>query len=120
MCKNCLYLCVRSEGEDESQILPATLIACDSGSWGIEECVPNVVNQIDYRVLLQLQHPHIVICSWMPQGIDFTADFRATPSVQEYYLIGESDTGITGHAWKTWGASPLPEPERPKPPYVRD
>ena len=69
----------------------------------------------------------IVICSWMPPGLDWTADFRrpiavdgggpragATATagsvadsemrlVEEYILIGEADDGSCGHNWRTWG-----------------
>ena len=30
----------------------------------------------------------IVVCSWMPQGVDFTAEFRKA-GVDGYVLIGE-------------------------------
>lgn len=70
----------------------------------------------------------IVLCSWMPPGQDWTADFRrplvdndrkAIVSesgdmdddkkdidrrvVEEYILIGEADNGTCGHNWYTWG-----------------
>ena len=70
----------------------------------------------------------IVLCSWMPPGLDWTADFRrpmegdgggpragatatagsvadadAERLVEEYILIGEADDGSCGHNWLTWG-----------------
>ena len=31
--------------------------------------------------------PHVVVCSWMPLGVDWTAAFRACPSVASYLLV---------------------------------
>mmetsp|Transcript_23575 Transcript_23575/g.38270 ORF Transcript_23575/g.38270 Transcript_23575/m.38270 type:complete len:234 (+) Transcript_23575:2-703(+) len=69
----------------------------------------------------------IVLCSWMPPGQDWTADFRRPINnviaaaakdengdydgkevtserlVEEYVLIGEADDGTCGHNWHTWG-----------------
>ena len=72
----------------------------------------------------------IVLCSWMPPGQDWTADFRRRIDVddntitsevedrcddmddctltvervvEEYILIGEADNGTCGHNWRTWG-----------------
>lgn len=57
----------------------------------------------------------IVLCSWMPPGHDWTADFRMPQSsihapgesgvgiVDEYILIGECDDGTCGHNFLTWG-----------------
>mmetsp|Transcript_33069 Transcript_33069/g.80359 ORF Transcript_33069/g.80359 Transcript_33069/m.80359 type:complete len:160 (-) Transcript_33069:4350-4829(-) len=44
----------------------------------------------------------IVLCSWMPMGIDWTGMFR-NANVDEYILIGECDDGSCGHNWYTWG-----------------
>eukprot|EP00536_Pseudo-nitzschia_multiseries_P006101 jgi/Psemu1/154136/gw1.125.95.1 len=44
----------------------------------------------------------IVICSWMPMGVDWTALFREA-GVEEYILIGEADDGSCGDNWSTWG-----------------
>lgn len=44
----------------------------------------------------------IVICSWMPMGVDWTKLFRDA-NVDEYILIGECDDGNCGHNWYTWG-----------------
>ena len=67
----------------------------------------------------------MVLCSWMPPGQDWTADFRRPVDiandataygendgdegeeperlVEEYILIGEADDGTCGHNWHTWG-----------------
>jgi hypothetical protein len=38
-----------------------------------------------------------------PLGVDWTAAFRATPSVRSYLLLGETDDGCCGRPWSTWG-----------------
>src|SRR5258708_17522191 len=67
------------------------------------------VEKLDYHEALKQYDPTIVISSWMPYEQDWTADFRATLSVQEYILIGEPAS--TGHTWLTW-ANPDDERER--------
>ncbi|GAB0495887.1 hypothetical protein MMPV_007196 [Pyropia vietnamensis] len=46
--------------------------------------------------------PDLVIASWMPAGVDWTAGWRAA-GVGEYLLLGEADDGCCGCAWRTWG-----------------
>lgn len=36
-------------------------------------------------------------------GVDWTAAMRASPRVLEYVLVGETDDGICGQPWATWG-----------------
>jgi hypothetical protein len=36
-------------------------------------------------------------------GCDWTADIRSTHSVVEYLMVGETDEGICGRPWETWG-----------------
>lgn len=45
----------------------------------------------------------MVLCCWQPLATDFTRAIRATPSVQEYLLIGEADSDICGDVELTWG-----------------
>ena len=54
---------------------------------------------------LEKHQPKIVVFSWMPYGKDYTDDFRATESVEEYILIGETAGGCCGSDWNTWGYS---------------
>jgi len=61
------------------------------------------VYSFGYREALEKFRPNIVICSWMPMGIDWTASFREQTNVSEYVLIGETDWGVCGHPLKTWG-----------------
>jgi len=35
--------------------------------------------------------------------VDWTAAMRAAPHVMEYVLVGETDDGICGQPWGTWG-----------------
>jgi hypothetical protein len=65
------------------------------------------VEEIDYKEALKKFSPTIVIASWMPYRKDWTADFRRTPSVKEYILIGERES--TGHDSLTWGDEHLPD-----------
>ncbi|MFA6348415.1 MAG: hypothetical protein WCX30_03215 [Candidatus Paceibacterota bacterium] len=76
------------------------VVATDSNEWKIKTVLP--VEEINSKEALEKYNPQIVICSWMPYGEDFTADFRATKSVQEYILIGER-AGCCGDEWLTWG-----------------
>ena len=85
----------------ESQREDVRIIAIDDRSWKqpIKNHFP--VEQMSYQEALLKIRPHIVICSWMPQGEDFSTRIRKTKSVIEYILIG--DTNVCGHPWKTWG-----------------
>lgn len=79
-----------------------SVIATDSGEW---EITPEAeVITMDQAEAVQQYKPDIVISSWMPMQVDFTADFRTQPSVKEYILIGEVDHGCCGDQNKTWGA----------------
>lgn len=94
-----------------------TLIATDDGSWKapIFKNKHIQVEQLSADAALQKYGPSsneeeaekrtrlIVLCSWMPPGVDWTRDFRHNGLVEEYILIGESDDGTCGHNWLTWG-----------------
>jgi hypothetical protein len=47
------------------------------------------VERLDAEAALSAHAPRIVLCSWMPSGIDWTCAMRACPSVHEYLLLGE-------------------------------
>ena len=79
------------------------LIASDSGSWEISPSFP--VENINHKEALEKYNPKIIICSWMPNHVDLTKEFRATKSVNEYILIGMADNNMSGDAWQTWGAT---------------
>ena len=66
--------------------------ATDSGLRGLHKSSPvgKHVELTDYKTALELHQPHVVICCWQPMGTDWTKEIRATSSVQEYLLIGES------------------------------
>ncbi|MBP9815539.1 MAG: hypothetical protein KBC63_04425 [Candidatus Levybacteria bacterium] len=81
----------------------ANITATDSGKLGLESVFP--VEKIDHEKALKKYKPKIVICSWMPNRVDFTESFRAAKSVNEYILIGEADGGCCGDDWLTWGIS---------------
>jgi len=131
-----------------SSTLP-TMIATDDGSWNPMDrfniLASSNSSKIHVERLSATESLHkygptrenyrnrrlIVLCSWMPTGQDWTADFRrridvdtnnANASevgdrgddmddstltidrvVEEYILIGEADNGTCGHNWHTWG-----------------
>ena len=91
--------------ESKGQLGSFDVHATDSGTWRIKP--EFAVQKISYQRALAEFQPHVVLCSWMPSGDDWTAAFRSTPSVQEYILIGEVDDGCCGHPWLTWGVSPF-------------
>ena len=86
-----------------NEIMPGQikLIASDSGKWEIPPSFP--VENINSKEAIQKHKPNIIICSWMPNDIDLTSEFRAIESVDEYILIGKADDNINGDPWKTWG-----------------
>lgn len=88
-------------GDDSGRV---EIITTDSGEWTEIDQLQDV-KQYSAKEAVQEFEPEIVISSWMPRSIDFTKDFRAQESVQEYLLIGEPWTGITGKRWETWGNS---------------
>ncbi|KAG0624895.1 hypothetical protein M758_2G012000 [Ceratodon purpureus] len=87
--------------ENQGPVVRVT--ATDSGARGING--PEVKEE-DAVHAMTSRKAHIIISSWMPRGIDWTAHMRAAPSVREYILIGETDNGICGCPWETWGYSP--------------
>jgi hypothetical protein len=130
-----------------------TLLATDDGSWkapmyqnkqiGVEKL--SAVESVAKYAPPSPEHSSteepsrlIVICSWMPPGHDWTADFRKPQSsihapgesgvgiVDEYILIGECDDGTCGHNFLTWGnpnayeSGDGNESSVPLPPYAQD
>lgn len=86
-----------------------TYLATDSGDWSIPAYFPaDVELGIDYLQALQRYQPTIVVVSWMPEGVDWTPDFRRTKRIQtkriqEYLLMGPTDGDCCGNALRTWG-----------------
>jgi hypothetical protein len=85
---------LRNRGTD------ALVVATDSQPWS--ETVGRV-ERVDVRSALQTYRPHLVVCSWMPMGVDWSKAFRDCPSVGEYLLLGEVFDGATGNNYETWG-----------------
>jgi hypothetical protein len=61
------------------------------------------VEEVDYKKAIAKYQPDIVLCAWMPMGVDWTSSFRECDRVQAYTLVGEADDGNCGHNWLTWG-----------------
>ena len=82
------------------------VIATDDGSWEINHVGPveklNAQQALSKYCADATNQQVIIICSWMPNGFDWTYLFRYY-NVYEYILIGESDDGNCGHVWHTWG-----------------
>ena len=79
------------------------VIASDSGQWGIEPITQ--IEELSCEDALSRHEPEIVLCSWMPRGVDHTAAIRAQISVSEYLLIGEVEFGCCGSDMLTWGVA---------------
>ena len=127
-----------------------TLIATDDGSWkapmynnkhieverlsAVEAVAKYAPISQEQRIEVEESSRLIVLCSWMPPGHDWTADFRKPQSsihapgesgvgmVEEYILIGECDDGTCGHNFLTWGNPDAYEGEDsiPAAPYAED
>ncbi len=77
-----------------------TIIPTDAKIGWIEESKFEV-EKADVLAALSKHVPSIVICSWMPEGIDWTDAFANTPGVREYILIGNPDhTGKHNYSWE--------------------
>jgi len=101
------------------------VIATDDGSWHIKTRA-NVEKMSVIEALHHYAQPNdsvqvIVICSWMPKGIDWTENMRKA-RVSEYILLGESDFGSCGHEFKTWGnvSQPKDGSDDNVPPFIVD
>jgi hypothetical protein len=79
------------------------IVASDSGEWSLKTEFP--VEKIEHGDALKKHKPKIAIFSWMPYREDYTPDFRATESIEEYILIGEKDGGCCGNNETTWDKS---------------
>mmetsp|Transcript_11824 Transcript_11824/g.15396 ORF Transcript_11824/g.15396 Transcript_11824/m.15396 type:complete len:167 (+) Transcript_11824:499-999(+) len=54
--------------------LPVTVIATDDGSWTLNQPFP--VENLSHERAIAKYEPAIVICSWMPENMDFTSSWR--------------------------------------------
>ena len=115
----------RQRVQKEEPVLP-TIVATDDGSWRAP-LYPNPhihVERLSSVEAISKYRPAdnerlIVLCSWMPPDMDFTADWR--PAAEEYILIGEYDTGSCGDNWLTWGNLDFrTESREDAPPYAQD
>eukprot|EP00980_Cylindrotheca_fusiformis_P002508 scaffold586_cov68-Cylindrotheca_fusiformis.AAC.17 len=92
-------------GRNKQKNIPA-MIATDDGSWGIFAKADveklNVQKTLEKYCPLGMDQRVVILCSWMPQMVDWTALFRQA-GVDEYIMIGEADDGSCGHLWETWG-----------------
>jgi hypothetical protein len=92
---------------DDPESENIVIICTDSGDRGLDvECGMRFpVEKIRHEDALSKYKPDIVIVSWMELGCDWTESFRRCPSVKEYILIGEADSGVCGRLHETWGLS---------------
>jgi len=96
-------LCFHLQRALADRAAPVRLLATDSGARGLRPKAGAKVEQLDARNAVAAFEPHIVICSFMPLGLDWTSAFRACAAVQAYLLLGEKDDGCCGSPWATWG-----------------
>lgn len=87
-----------------------TTVATDNFTWNNRRIFDRLnlgihVEDMDYETALENYRPDIVIGSWLPSkrnknetNYDLTKDFRHTPSVRAYYLIGIPSRHATNEA----------------------
>ncbi|GEM_PF-1654875 len=71
--------------------------------------------KLDYNAAIDKYQPELIICSWMPPGEDWTAEFRARECVKAYILIGEIEQCGTEQTYKDfpgWSNYVLKEPNK--------
>jgi hypothetical protein len=90
-------------------------VATDKGHAKSKSFFP--VEKLNHKDALIEHNPKIVICSWMPSGLDLSKDFRTTKSVDEYILVG--DPLLCGEEWDTYGKNPTSDQGK-IPPYLKD
>eukprot|EP01046_Picozoa_sp_COSAG06_P011445 COSAG06_NODE_654_length_13350_cov_72.384499_4_plen_309_part_00 len=78
----------------------ARVAATDDHSSRIETVIS--VAPLACSAALAEHEPAVVLVSWMPAGVDWTAEIRACPSVCAYLLVGEADGDNCGDSWSTW------------------
>lgn len=112
----------------------ADVFAVDTFNWQGSKESPSVASEMDFRSALDTVQPDIVIGAWLPSTekfgaddlYDWTKDFRKTPSVKEYILIGEPDLTATPEAWgeywdfDTMSVRPSPHPEYEKDGFIKE
>jgi hypothetical protein len=86
-----------------TKILTPQWIATDNGSWNIFPKAQVERRSVQDALQTYATRDTIVLCSWMPPGVDWTTMFRQY-QVQEYILIGEADDGSCGNQ-DTWNPS---------------
>jgi len=102
----------------ETNIDNIDVIATDSNDWGLKQCFPVDVMNIDDAC--DKYSPDIVIYSWMPLREDYLEGVRKTNTLKEYILIGEADGGSCWHKWKTWWVDENWAHEWQMKPYEKD
>jgi len=79
------------------------LVMTDLGTWRLNGVESQRVKKLDYKNAIDKFNPDIVLCAWMPLGVDWSWYFRQKESIEEYILMGEVDDGCCGDKWLTWG-----------------
>lgn len=82
---------------------PISVVASDNMARGLRPRDESEFLVLDVDAALAQCEPHIVLCAFMPLGVDWTAVFRACASVRQYVLLGETDDGCCGRPWATHG-----------------
>lgn len=90
------------------------LAAVGSGQRPLRKGVSNsdgVPPKMGHREAMRKYQPRLVICSWMPQGADWTKDFREDKTIQAYLLIGE-EKGKDWAEYPGWRSRVLKGPNK--------
>ena len=112
---------LRKRLEDRSPDMSIELVATDKYvARSDDEVDAESVKRLSCEAAVRTYAPQIVLCSWMPMGLDWTSCFRRETSIQEYILIGETDQGCCGDPWKTWGVVIDSDRTTERPPYEID
>lgn len=94
----------------------ARVIAVDDLSESMPRLFGEDVERLDSEEAVATYEPDLVLCSWMPAGVDWTAACRRCKSVQAYLLLG--DPSSCGDGARTWDQPPEADFERVELPDV--
>lgn len=80
---------------------PVKTALVDDFSWTLPGTSDSIAQKIDALEALDQFQPHVVLGAWLPAESteDWTKSIRATPSVEEYLLIGENEGHGMMSAW---------------------
>jgi hypothetical protein len=84
----------------DSKCRKLDVVATDDNSWNLNK--PGVLQLSVSAALRTYSSPEtdlIILCSWPPQGVDFTSDMRGEATVKHYIIIGDPSCTGTDNTW---------------------